>query len=74
MLVLSRKVGESVIIGELSSPDHVVVQLLTIDAHKVRIGIQAPADIRVDRKEVAIARMGWTAMAGSMWTMPSVNL
>jgi carbon storage regulator CsrA len=74
MLVLSRKVGESVIIGELSSPDHVVVQLLAIDAHKVRIGIQAPADIRVDRKEVAIARLGWTAMAGSMWTMPSVNL
>ena len=48
MLVLSRKVGESIIIG----PDKVVVTILEFGHGKVRLGIEAPASIPVHRQEV----------------------
>lgn len=47
MLVLSRKVGESIIID-----DQITVTVTAIDGQKVRIGISAPPHIRVDREEV----------------------
>ena len=47
MLVLTRKVGEEIIIdGNI----HVVV--VAVKGDKVRIGISAPPSITVDRKEV----------------------
>ena len=47
MLVLTRKSNQSIMIG-----DDIEVSVLSIIGEKVRIGIQAPRDIPVFRKEV----------------------
>ena len=47
MLVLPRKSNQSIMIG-----DDIEVSVLSIMGEKVRIGIQAPRDIPVFRKEV----------------------
>ena len=47
MLVLTRRVGESVVIG-----DDVVVTVLEVRADGVRLGIDAPRHVRVHRSEV----------------------
>jgi carbon storage regulator len=47
MLVLTRKSNQSIMIG-----DDIEVSVLAIMGEKVRIGIQAPRDIPVFRKEV----------------------
>ena len=47
MLVLTRKSNQSIMIG-----DDIEVSVLSIMGEKVRVGIQAPRDIPVFRKEV----------------------
>ncbi|HEY8583371.1 MAG TPA: carbon storage regulator CsrA [Capillimicrobium sp.] len=47
MLVLTRKSNQSIMIG-----DDIEISVLSIMGEKVRIGIQAPRDIPVFRKEV----------------------
>ena len=47
MLVLTRKSNQSIMIG-----DDIEVSVLSVMGEKVRIGIQAPRDIPVFRKEV----------------------
>lgn len=47
MLVLSRARGEEVIIG-----DNIIVSIVDIRADKVRLGIHAPSEIPVHRREV----------------------
>ena len=47
MLVLTRKSNQSIMIG-----DEIEVSVLSIMGEKVRIGIQAPRNIPVFRKEV----------------------
>jgi carbon storage regulator len=47
MLVLSRKPGESVKIG-----DEVTITVLSISGKQVRLGINAPSDIAVHREEI----------------------
>ncbi len=47
MLVLTRKVGEEVVIGE-----DIRVTVVEVAAGRVRLGISAPRDIPVDRAEV----------------------
>ena len=47
MLVLTRKEGEAVIIG-----DDIAVTITRIRGDKVRIGIEAPTDIKVRRAEL----------------------
>ena len=47
MLVLTRKSNQSIMIG-----DEIEVSVLSIAGEKVRIGIQAPRDVPVFRKEV----------------------
>lgn len=47
MLVLTRKANQSIMIG-----DGIEVSVLAIMGEKVRIGIQAPRDVPVYRKEV----------------------
>lgn len=52
MLILSRKVGEAIRIGD--GPDAVVITLVTIKSRQaVRIGITAPRNISVVRSEIA---------------------
>ena len=47
MLVLSRQCDESIIIG-----DNIVVTVVDVRGDKVRLGIQAPTEIPVHRREV----------------------
>jgi carbon storage regulator len=47
MLVLSRQRDESIIIG-----DNIVVTIVDIRGDKVRLGIQAPIEVPVHRREV----------------------
>jgi len=47
MLVLTRKVGEEIVIG-----DDIHLMVVAIKGAKVRIGISAPKGVVVDRQEV----------------------
>lgn len=47
MLVLSRKKDEKIMIG-----DDVVITIVEVRGDKVRVGIEAPRDIPVNRSEV----------------------
>jgi carbon storage regulator len=47
MLILTRRVGESLKIGE-----HVTVTVLGIKGNQVRVGIAAPKSVAVHREEV----------------------
>ena len=47
MLVLSRKNNESIVIG-----DGIVVTIVEIRGDKVRLGIEAPKEVPVHRREV----------------------
>lgn len=47
MLVLTRKVGERICIG-----DGIVLTVVRLQNDKVRIGIEAPLDVAVHREEV----------------------
>jgi len=48
MLVLSRRKDEQIMIG-----DNIVITITEIRGDKVRVGIDAPTDVIVHRKEVA---------------------
>ncbi len=52
MLVLSRRLGEVIYIG-----DDIIITLVDIDNGKVRLGIDAPRSIVIERSEVRIARL-----------------
>ncbi len=47
MLILTRRVGESLVIG-----DDVVVNVLGVKGNQVRIGVDAPKDVSVHREEI----------------------
>ena len=49
MLILNRKVGEAIIIGE-----DIEITILEIDEGRIKIGIDAPRDISILRKEIYI--------------------
>lgn len=47
MLILTRRIGESICIGE-----DITVTVTGINGSQVRIGINAPSDVSVDRQEI----------------------
>lgn len=47
MLVLSRKLGEKIMIG-----DNIVVTIVKIDRNQIRIGIEAPGEVPIYREEI----------------------
>ena len=47
MLILTRRVGENLIIG-----DDVTISVLGIKGNQVRIGIDAPKNVQVHREEI----------------------
>ena len=48
MLILTRRVDESLVIG-----DNVTVTVLGVKGNQVRIGVDAPRDVSVQREELA---------------------
>ena len=51
MLVLSRKVGEEIVIGR-----EVIIGVARASRNHVSLTIQAPMNVRVDRKEIRLAK------------------
>lgn len=47
MLILTRRVGETLVIG-----DNVTVTVLGVKGNQVRIGVDAPRDVSVHREEI----------------------
>jgi len=50
MLILTRKKGESIAIG-----DNIQIQVLSVKGGQVRIGIDAPREVKVNREERLLA-------------------
>ena len=47
MLILTRKVGESVLIG-----DDISITVLSVRGNQVKLGVQAPKEVSVHREEI----------------------
>ena len=47
MLILTRRVGETVMVG-----DDVAITVLGVKGNQVRIGVNAPKDVAVHREEI----------------------
>lgn len=47
MLILTRRVGEAVVIG-----DNVTVAIIGVKGSQIRIGVNAPKDVTVHREEI----------------------
>lgn len=65
MLILTRKVGEIIRIG-----DEVTIRVLEVRGSQVRLGVDAPADVRIFREEVYRAMQDEPGM-GSPASRPS---
>jgi carbon storage regulator len=57
MLVLSRKVGEEIVIG-----NNIRIRVVAVKGGNVRIGIIAPDDVTVDRAEIHEKRKQWNSI------------
>jgi carbon storage regulator len=58
MLVLSRKLGEKIYIG-----DNICITVVDIDRGKIRLGIEAPRDVPIYRQELLPLKNGEPAPA-----------
>jgi carbon storage regulator len=47
MLVITRKLGQEIVISS-----NIVVEVLTIDCGRVRLGVTAPSDVQIWRREL----------------------
>ena len=71
MLILSRKLNESIIID-----GRIIVKILRIDRDTVKIGIQAPAELPVHRQEVfdMIQKNKQASLNAGTDTIPKLSL
>jgi carbon storage regulator len=65
MLVLSRKLGEKIFIGE-----NICITVVDIDRGKIRLGIEAPRDVPIYRQELLPLKGGNDAPAPSQSPTP----
>ena len=70
MLILTRKVGESIVID-----GRIVVTITRLDGDVVKVGIDAPADVPVHRREVyeEIQRSNQEALIRSQQHVPKLK-
>jgi carbon storage regulator len=68
MLVLARKVGETIVIDST-----VRITVVRIVGDKVRLGITAPADVPVDRQEVHALKQAQRPK-GSSYLLPNAEV
>jgi carbon storage regulator len=59
MLVVSRKPGEAVVIG-----DNIRLTVVSVSGQQVRLGLAAPAEVPILREELAPRRNGLRPAAG----------
>lgn len=69
MLVLGRKAHESLMIGE-----DIVVTVLAVEGDRVKIGIDAPSNVRILRQELYEAIKEENLRAASLTTQTSESL
>ena len=55
MLVLSRTLGEKVVVG--TGANAVTITIAAIDRAKVRLAFDAPRDIEIDREEIRLKKL-----------------
>jgi len=65
MLILSRKKDESIVIG-----DNIIVSIVDIKGDQVKLGINAPGDVKVFRQEVYRAIQEENRAAASVSAIP----
>lgn len=70
MLVLTRKLGESIVID-----DHIKIVVVQIKGKQVRLGIKAPKETKIHREEVykAIQDQNFEASASDMDAINSLS-
>ncbi|MGN7479619.1 carbon storage regulator CsrA [Solibacillus silvestris] len=71
MLVLSRKKGETIMIG-----DQIEVKVISVEGDQVKLGIVAPKSVKVHRSEVfeAIQQQNKEALASSIDALKQFKL
>ncbi|WP_339215268.1 carbon storage regulator CsrA [Solibacillus sp. FSL W8-0372] len=71
MLVLTRKKGETIMIG-----DQIEVKVISVDGDQVKLGIVAPKSVKVHRSEVfeAIQQQNKEALATSVNVLKQFRL
>ena len=52
MLVLSRRKEEVIVLSRLGHEDDIEIKVIEVSGGKVRLGIAAPADVKIMRKEL----------------------
>jgi carbon storage regulator CsrA len=60
MLVLTRRLNEKILLPEL----HTAIQVVALTQHHVRLGIDAPDEVRILREEVPDQLAGWHGNEG----------
>ncbi len=70
MLILSRKLGESIVID-----GNIRVKIMRVDGDVVKVGIEAPASVPVHRQEVyeEIQRSNQAALINHETSLPKLN-
>ncbi|MFQ3593668.1 MAG: carbon storage regulator [Gemmataceae bacterium] len=66
MLVLSRKLGEKIFIG-----DNICITVVDIDRGKIRLGIEAPRDVPIYRQELLPLKGPADSSTGNSNTPPA---
>jgi carbon storage regulator len=68
MLVLTRCIGEEIVIG-----DDIHVKVVAVKGDKVRLGIAAPDNVRIDRLEVHQRRQEFSDAPKALEVTPAHN-
>ena len=70
MLILARRIGESIMVG-----DQVEISVVDIKGDQVKLGIKAPSQVKVYRREVyaAIQQENLAAAAAAPQTLPKLQ-